>query len=81
MTSNPVVVMAELPMWLGIAFCVSQSAMFSGLNLAVFSLDRLNLEVEVERGSKAAQRILKLCEILNFVLTESCTGMSASKCC
>ena len=27
--------------WLGIVFCISQSAMFSGLNLAFFSLDRL----------------------------------------
>jgi len=32
--------------WLGIAFCISQSAMFSGLNLAVFSVSRLRLEVE-----------------------------------
>ena len=28
---------AALLTWLGIAFCLSQSALFSGLNLAVFS--------------------------------------------
>jgi len=61
--------MTELFTWLGIAFCVSQSAMFSGLNLAVFSLNRLNLEVEVEGGNKAAQRVLKLRQDSNFVLT------------
>ena len=61
--------MTDLPVWLGILFCVSQSAMFSGLNLAVFSLNRLNLEVEVEGGSKAAQRVLKLRQDSNFVLT------------
>ncbi|MFT4798033.1 MAG: hypothetical protein ACJAYE_002868 [Candidatus Azotimanducaceae bacterium] len=27
--------------WLGIVFCVSQPAMFSGLNLAFFSVSRL----------------------------------------
>ncbi len=61
--------MTDLPVWLGIAFCVSQSAMFSGLNLAVFSLNRMHLEVEVESGNKAAQRVLKLRENSNFVLT------------
>ena len=48
--------MNETLTWLGIAFCLSQSAMFSGLNLAVLSLNRLNLEVEVRRGNPAAQR-------------------------
>jgi hypothetical protein len=27
--------------WLGIVFCLSQSAMFSGMNLALFSISRL----------------------------------------
>ena len=30
--------------WLGIFFCITQSAMFSGLNLAFFSFTRLRLE-------------------------------------
>jgi len=61
--------MTELFTWIGIVFCVSQSAMFSGLNLAVFSLNRLNLEVEVEGGNKAAMRVLRLRRDSNFVLT------------
>jgi CBS domain containing-hemolysin-like protein len=32
--------------WLGIALCLGQAGMFSGLNLAVFSVSRLKLEAE-----------------------------------
>jgi len=46
--------------WAGIALCVSQSAMFSGLNLAFFSLSRLRLEVEAASGNEAAVRVLQL---------------------
>lgn len=59
----------DLAIWLAIAFCVSQSAMFSGLNLAFFSLSRLQLEVEAENGSRAATRILELRRDANFLLT------------
>lgn len=44
--------------WLGILFCLSQSAMFSGLNLALFGISRLRLEVEVKSGNKAAAKVL-----------------------
>lgn len=54
--------------WLAIAFCLSQSAMFSGLNLALFSIGRLRLEVEVENGNEAAARILRLREDANLLL-------------
>ena len=54
--------------WLGIAFCLSQSAMFSGLNLGFFSVGRLRLEAEAESGNKAAQRVLRLREDANFLL-------------
>lgn len=54
--------------WLGIAFCVTQSAMFSGLNLAFFGLSRLQLEVEAENNEKA-RRVLKMREDSNFLLT------------
>ena len=40
--------------WIGIALCVSQSAMFSGLNLAIFSVSRLRLEVEAGANPDAA---------------------------
>ena len=55
--------------WLGILVCVSQSAMFSGLNLAVFSLSRLRLEVEAADGNTAAQRVLDLRADPNRALT------------
>ncbi|MGB5660266.1 MAG: CNNM domain-containing protein [Thermoanaerobaculia bacterium] len=54
--------------WLGIAFCLSQSAMFSGLNLGFFSVGRLRLEAEAESGNKAARRVLHLREDANFLL-------------
>ncbi|MFK7863298.1 MAG: DUF21 domain-containing protein [Pseudohongiellaceae bacterium] len=54
--------------WLGILFCVSQSAMFSGLNLAFFGLSRLQLEVEAETNVKA-QKVLAMREDSNFLLT------------
>ncbi len=54
--------------WLGIVFCLSQSAMFSGLNLAFFSVGRLRLEAEAENGNHAAQRVLRLREDANFLL-------------
>ena len=37
--------MTTLLTWLGIVFCISQSACFSGLNLAFFSLSRMRLEI------------------------------------
>ncbi|MFT4548924.1 MAG: metal transporter CNNM [Verrucomicrobiales bacterium] len=54
--------------WVGIFFCLSQSAMFSGLNLAFFSISRLRLEAEAEQGKPEAERILKLREDANFLL-------------
>ena len=55
--------------WLGIAFCITQSAMFSGLNLAMFGLSRLRLEIEASNGSRAAARVLALRTDSNFLLT------------
>jgi CBS domain containing-hemolysin-like protein len=54
--------------WSGIAFCLSQSAMFSGLNLGFFSVSRLRLEAEAEGGNRAAQQVLHLREDANFLL-------------
>ncbi len=59
----------EIVTWIGIVVCLTQSAMFSGLNLAVFSLSRLRLEVEAADGNKAAQRVLDLRSDPNRVLT------------
>jgi len=54
--------------WIGILFCLSQSAMFSGLNLALFSLGRLRLEAETEKGNTEAEKILKLRKDSNLLL-------------
>jgi len=43
--------------------------MFSGLNLAFFSLSRLQLEAEANHGNQSAQRILTLRRDSNFLLT------------
>ncbi len=62
--------MDNLFIWLGIAFCVSQSAMFSGLNLAFFSLTRLRLEIEAETSLKdGAKKVLDMRKDSNFLLT------------
>ena len=63
--SLPVVLLT----WLGIAFCVSQSTVFSGLNLAFFSVSRLRLEVETASGNRDAERVLALRKDSNFLLT------------
>lgn len=61
--------MQDLTIWILIGVCVSQSAMFSGLNLAFFSLSRLRLETESSHGNIAAKRILALRRDSNFLLT------------
>ncbi|WP_448547519.1 DUF21 domain-containing protein [Thalassotalea fusca] len=58
----------EMLTWIAIAFCISQSAIFSGLNLAFFSLSRLQLEVESKKGNKAAKKVLALRDDSNFLL-------------
>ena len=55
--------------WVGIVFCLSQSAMFSGLNLAFFGVSRLRLEVEVANGNRHAEKVLRLRQNTNFLLT------------
>jgi len=58
----------DIIIWCAIALCISQSAIFSGLNLALFSISRLHLEVEVKKGNKDAKKILKLRDDSNFLL-------------
>ncbi|MBI9039315.1 MAG: DUF21 domain-containing protein [Bacteroidales bacterium] len=62
--------MNDIFIWIGIAFCLSQSAMFSGLNLAFFSLTRLQLEIEAESSArKGAKKVLSMRKDSNFLLT------------
>ena len=55
--------------WLGIGFCVTQSAMFSGLNLAFFSISKLRLEIEEKKNNRHAVKIARLRKDSNFLLT------------
>jgi hypothetical protein len=55
--------------WIGIFVCIAHSAMFSGLNLAFFSLSRLRLEAESAAGNRAAEKVLVLRRDANFLLT------------
>ncbi len=62
--------MNETFTWLSIAFCISQSAIFSGLNLAFFSLTRLRLEIEAESSkSPGSAKVLEMRKDSNFLLT------------
>ena len=54
--------------WLGIFFCIIHSAMFSGCNLAFFSISRLRLEAEAEQGNAAAKKVFDLREDANLLL-------------
>jgi metal transporter CNNM len=54
--------------WIAIGFCILQSAMFSGLNLAFFSVNRLELEVTGEHNP-AARKVLAMRQNANFLLT------------
>lgn len=59
----------NLLVWIGILFCITQSAMFSGLNLALLGISRLRLEVESSTGNTNALKILALRKDFNFLLT------------
>ena len=50
------------------SFCISQLAMFSGLNLAFFSVSKLRLELEVAKDNKNARRVMALRKDSNFLL-------------
>ncbi len=54
--------------WTAIGLCLIHSAIFSGCNLAFFSLGRLRLEAEAERGDESATRVLKLRKDANLLL-------------
>lgn len=61
--------LANLLVWIGVIFCLSQSAMFSGLNIAFFSLSRLQLEIAAAGGDKAASRVLVMRKDASWLLT------------
>jgi len=55
--------------WLAIAVCVAQSGLFAGLNLAIFSLSQLRLQLEADGGNADAARVLELRKDSNCVLS------------
>lgn len=61
--------MTETITWIGIGLCLTQSGIFSGLNLALFGVSRLRLEIEAAGGNVAAIKVLKLRRKSNFTLT------------
>jgi hypothetical protein len=54
--------------WIGIFLCLVQAGMFSGLNLAFFSISKLRLEVEASQGNRKAQLISKMRKDSNLLL-------------
>src|SRR5579859_2057299 len=54
--------------WIGIALCILQSALFSGLNLAVFSVSPLRLQIAADGGNKNAAKVLELRKDANQIL-------------
>ena len=54
--------------WLGVFACIIQSALFAGLNLAVFSLSLLRLQVEADGGNQDAVKVLELRHNANQIL-------------
>lgn len=66
--------MNDALIWFGIVVCISQSALFSGSNIAVFSLSRLRLEAAAAAGDKSASSALELRRDANFTLVTILTG-------
>ena len=68
----------EAVTWVGIALCIVQAAVFSGLNLAVFSISRLRLEVEAAGGNANAIKLLELRKDANLTLATILWGNVAT---
>lgn len=66
--------------WVGIAVCLLQSAVFSGLNLALFGVSRLTLEIEAEGGNRMALQVIGLRADSNFLLTTILWGNVSVNC-
>jgi cyclin M-like protein len=68
MAGSPWYSLANVCVWIGIALCITQSAIFSGLNLAIFSISKLRLEVEAVGGNRDASGLLALRKDSNLTL-------------
>src|SRR5215475_7051564 len=61
-------VMEYVGTWIGVVACILQAAAFSGLNLAVFSVSPLRLQIEADAGNKYAAQVLELRKDTNQIL-------------
>jgi metal transporter CNNM len=61
--------LAQSLTWICIACCIIQSGVFAGLNLAIFSVSKLRLEVEAAHGNVDAVKVLELRKDSNFTLS------------
>jgi len=66
--------------WGAIALCLVQSGLFSGLNLALLGLSRLQLEVEARSDNPSAKRILAVRQDSHFLLTTVLWGNVSVNC-
>ncbi len=60
--------------WLGIIASITLSALFSGLNIAIFTLSQLRLQLEADAGNKDAACVLDLRKKSNDVLATAVWG-------
>jgi metal transporter CNNM len=51
---------ADVLIWIGILACMTLSGIFAGLNLAIFSVSKLRLEIEASGGNADAIAVLEL---------------------
>lgn len=64
--------------WIAIGLCIVQTGIFSGLNLALFSVSRLRLEVEAAGGNTDAAKLHALRADSNFALATIIWGNVAT---
>ncbi len=69
---------ADIVFWISIALCIVQTGIFSGLNIAVFSISRLRLEIEAGGGNKDASKVLALRADSNLTLATIIWGNVAT---
>ncbi len=70
----------EIIKWIGILLCITQSACFSGLNLAVFGVSRLRLEIESDEKNDEAVHLLNLRQDSNYLLATILWGNVSVNC-
>jgi Cyclin M transmembrane N-terminal domain len=70
--------MAGMLVWIVIVLCIIQTGIFSGLNLALFSVSRLRLEVETAGGNTDAAKLYALRKDSNFALSTIIWGNVAT---